>query len=114
MSIKERITAVYVLQRFVRMSRVLLPMYLDLNGKKNLSISEEQKIQGIRSVYDNFEANPQASKFLINSDILDKIQNVYRFIITKKGQSPKSFHEYNEFIKESDRLITQWDKQLMN
>ncbi|MBD3637425.1 MAG: hypothetical protein HUJ25_08740 [Crocinitomicaceae bacterium] len=96
------------------MSRVLLPLYLDLSSKKSLSISEEQKLQGIRSVYDNFQANPQASKYLINSNILSLIQNVYGYIISNKGQNPQSYHEYNEFIKESDRLITLWDRQLMN
>ena len=114
MSIKERINAVHVLQRFVRMSRVLLPLYMDLSSKKSLSLSEERKMQGIRSVYDNFEANPEASKYLINSDILAMIQNVYGFVIAKTTQNPQSFHQFNEFIRESDRLIDQWDKQLMN
>ena len=114
MNIRERITAVYVLQRFVRMSRVLLPLYMDLSNKKSLSLSEEMKLQGIKQVYDNFQANPQASNYLINSNILGLIQNVYQFVIQNKGQNPESFYEYNEFIKESDRLIEVWDRQLMN
>lgn len=114
MSIKERIIAVYVLQRFVRMSRVLLPLFLDLNSKKQLSISEEHKLKGIKQVYDNFNANPEASELLINSNILKLIQNVYSYVMSKRGQNPMSFYEYNEFIKESDRLITTWDRQLMN
>lgn len=114
MSIRERIKAVYVLQRFVRMSRVLLPLYLDLKSKRSLSLSEESKIQGIRQVYDNFHANPETSKFLINSDILDLIQSVYSWVMSEKGHNPQSFHEYNQFIRESDRLISEWDHQLMN
>lgn len=114
MSIKERINAVHILQRFVRMSRVLLPLYLDLSTKKELSLSEEHKLKGIRSVYDNFSANPQASNLLINSDILSMIQKVYGFVVQQKGQNPQSFHEYNRFIQESDRLIETWDRQLMN
>lgn len=114
MNLRERITAVHVLQRFVRMSRVLLPLYMDLSNKRSLSDSEEQKLQGIRQVYDNFQANPKASNYLINSNILGLIQNVYRYVLKNKGQNPQSYHEYNEFIKESDRLIDTWDKQLMN
>jgi hypothetical protein len=114
MSIRERINAVYVLQRFVRMSRVLLPLYLDLINKKSLSLSEEHKLVGIRSVYDNFQADPKASQFLINSNILSLIKGVYGGVISKTDQNPKSFHQYNQFIKESDRLIEDWDKQLMN
>ncbi|MCB9223969.1 MAG: hypothetical protein H6582_07345 [Crocinitomicaceae bacterium] len=102
------------MQRFVRMSRVLLPTFLDLSSKKDLSISEEIKMQGIRKVYDNFNANPVASSYLIDSNILGLIQNVYRRVVSQKGQNPESFHEYNEFIRESDRLIAIWDKQLMN
>lgn len=114
MSIRERVTAVYVLQRFVRMSRVLLPMYLDLSSKRSLSMSDELRLKGIRQVYDNFQANPEASNYLINSDILGLIQGVYRFVIQHKGQTPESYYQYNAFIKESDRLIEEWDKQLMN
>lgn len=114
MSIRERINAVYVLQRFVRMSRVLLPTFLDLKNRKNLSLSEEMKLQGIQQVYDNFNANPAASSFLINSDILRLIQSVYRSGRAEQGQTPQSFHDYNEFLKESDRLIAIWDRQLMN
>ena len=114
MSIRERINAVYVLQRFVRMSRVLLPMYLDLSNRKSLSLSDEERMAGIRKVYDNFQANPKASNYLIDSDILGMIQKVYRYVIQNNGQTPQSFHEYNEFLKESDRLINTWDKQLMN
>jgi hypothetical protein len=114
MGIRERINAVYVLQRFVRMSRVLLPTYIDLQSKKNLSLSDEYKLKGIQSVYDNFSANPAASKYLIDSNILSLIQKVYGWVVSQKGQTPSSFHEYNEFIKESDRLINIWDQQLLN
>ncbi|UKN02058.1 hypothetical protein K6119_00830 [Paracrocinitomix mangrovi] len=114
MSIRERITAVFVLQRFVRLSRVLLPMYMDLSSKKSLSLSEENKLAGIKQVYDNFQANPQASNYLINSNILSLIQKVYEYLVLQKPQNPESFHNYNEFIKESDRLIELWDRQLLN
>ena len=114
MKIRERIAAVYVLQRFVRMSRVLLPLYLDLVNKKKLTADEKEKVRGIKSIYENFEANPSASKHLINSDILNMIQSVYNWVISKKSDDPESFHKYNEFIKESDRLIDTWDRQILN
>lgn len=102
------------MQRFVRMSRVLLPLYIDLINKRKLSSSEKEKMRGIKNIYENFEANPSASVHLINSDILKLIQSVYDWVVSKKGQDPESFHTYNEFIKESDRLIATWDHQLLN
>ena len=114
MTLNERITAVHIMQRFVRMSRVLLPIYSGLVNKKDLTISEKRKMKKISTVYESFKANPEASTYLINSDILRLIQNVYYWLVSNKGESPKSFYEYNEFIRESDRLIEVWNKQQMN
>ena len=114
MTFGERVAAVHIMQRFVRMSRVLLPAYSSLVSKKNLTTSEMRKMSRIKAVYENFRANPDASKFLINSDILQLIQNVYFTLVSERGQSPETFYEYDEFIRESDRLIETWDKQLMN
>lgn len=114
MSMKDRIIAVYILQRFVRMSRVLLPIYLDLMSKRTLSVVEKRRLKGIKEVYDNFNANPAASKLLINSDILRLIQEVYSWSSKNEGVSAKSLFEYDSFISESDRLIGTWNKQLLN
>lgn len=114
MTFGERVAAVHLMQRFVRMSRVLLPLYSSLIYKNNLTRSEKRKMDKIRAVYDNFHANPEASKYLIDSDILRLIQSVYFTLVSKEGESPESFYAYNEFIRESDRLISAWDKQLMN
>lgn len=114
MTFGERVSAVHLMQRFVRMSRVLIPLFSSLVYKDNLSISEKRKLDRIKLVYDNFHANPEASKHLIGSDILRLIQSVYFTLVSKKGESPESFYEYNEFIKESDRLIANWDRQQMN
>ncbi|MBK9192100.1 MAG: hypothetical protein IPM77_11635 [Crocinitomicaceae bacterium] len=114
MTFSERVSAVQLMQRFVRMSRVLIPLFSNLVNKNNLSSSEQQKLDRIKTVYDNFHANPEASKHLINSDILRLIQKVYYTLVSRKGETPESFHEYDEFIRESDRLISNWDRQLMN
>lgn len=114
MTFGERVAAVHIMQRFVRMSRILLPAYSSLVNKKNLSRSERRKLGKIKAVYENFRANPEASKYLINSDILQLIQNVYFTLVSDQGQSPETFYEYDEFIRESDRLIATWDKQMLN
>jgi len=114
MTFGERVAAIHIMQRFVRMSRVLLPMYSGLVYKNNLTRSEKRKMHRIQSVYESFKANPEASQYLIDSDILSLIQRVYGTLVSKEGESPESFYAYNEFIKESDRLIATWDKHLMN
>lgn len=114
MTFSERIAAVHVMQRFVRMSRILLPAFSSLVHKNNLTGSERRKLDRIQEVYENFRANPEASTLLINSNILLLIQKVYASLVSKNGESPESFYFYNEFIKESDRLIADWDRQLMN
>lgn len=114
MRIKDHINAVYLLQRFVRMSRVLLPIFIELKSKSRLSKSEKKRIAGIEDVYENFNADPKTSKLLINSNILELIQKTYFQSIKNCGFQPESLFEYDQFIKESDRLIGVWDRQMMN
>ena len=114
MRIKDHINAVYLLQRFVRMSRVLLPAFVELKSKNNLSDFEEKRIASIKEVYENFKADPKTSKLLINSNILELIQVTYFRTIRNQGFEPQGLFEYDQFIKESDRLISVWDRQMMN
>jgi hypothetical protein len=114
MTIQERIGAVHIMQRFVRMSRVLLPIYSSLLNKMDLTDHERSKMKKIDGVYKGFSGNPEASIYLIDSDILRMITNVYNHLSSGKHDTPESFHEYNEFIRESDRLIKLWNNQMMN
>ncbi len=114
MGISEKINAIYVLQRFVRMSRILIPTYIELNRKMELSENDNYRIERIKSVYDNFRADPVASQYLINSNILGLIQRVYSSMKSEENDTPEGYHNYELFIKESDRLIKQWDRHLLN
>ena len=114
MTLTERIKAVHILQRFVRLSRTLLPLYSDLMTKKHLTKKDKSKLRKIKTVYDSFHADPEASRFLINSDILALIQRVYRLVNQGQQLSPQNLYEYDLFIRESDRLIDTWNHQQMN
>lgn len=114
MRISERIIAVYLMQRFVRMSRILLPAFIELKSKKNPTKFEEGRIKGIEEVYQNFNADPNASKILINSNILELIQKIYFRIMKDEGFDSKGLFQYDQFIEECDRLIVTWDRQLLN
>jgi len=106
--------AVHVLQRFVMMSRTLLPKLTELMAKENRSEAEEQKLERIRDVYESFEAKPEVSLLLVNSNIFQLIKEVYKTCVRSEGHSPQTFHTYDAFIRESDRLINDWNKQILN
>lgn len=114
MTINDRIKAVHVIQRFVFMSRSLLPSFSELMSKENLSISEKRKAKRIKNVYDSFKPNPEMSVKMVNSNIFQLIMEVYRNTVQEKGETPESFHKYDEFLKESDRLLEAWNRQKMN
>lgn len=114
MTITERTRAVHVLQRFVMMSRTLLPSFSELMAKENLTKAEVRKVTRIREVYDSFQANPQISIELVNSNIFHLISEVYKIGLLNKGQTPQTFYIYNAFLQEADRLIAIWNKQKLN
>ena len=91
-----------------------MPLYSELIVKKDRSIGEDTKIAKIKNVYDNFNADPKASIYLVNSEILAMIQNVYTQISDSNTISAKNLYEYDVFITESDRLINTWNHQQMN
>lgn len=114
MNFDERLRAVQVIQRFVRMSRALLPMFHDLTSKDQLDGSEEEKLEQIQYVYDNFHADPEISVQLINSNIVGLIQDTYNWLNGHRGESVMACQEYSEFIEESDRLINNWERARLN
>lgn len=114
MTVNDRIGAVHILQRFVMMSRTLLPKLMDLMSKDKLSADEAKRMQQIKDVYDTFNANPQMSVVLINSGIFQLIKEVYNLCKQQSLQKPEDSPIYNAFLKESDRLIEMWNKQVLN
>ena len=91
-----------------------MPLYSDLISKKKLTNKEVNRVGKIRDIYDNFHADPEASRYLINSDILARIKLVYQIIDKGQRLTPENLYEYDKFIRESDRLIDTWNHQMMN
>ena len=81
---------------------------------KYFDVEIENGVNKIKGVYDNFNADPKASHYLVNSNILDMIQKVYLQIGECTAISAKNLYEYDQFIQESDRLIDTWNHQQMN
>lgn len=114
MEFNERISAVYFLQRFVRMSQALLPTFHELVVKKNPMEEEEEELASIMEIYDEFNIDPQISIVLVNSPIVQLIIDVYNGLKRRMGATPEDQYTYDTFCRESDRLILAWEKQLMN
>jgi hypothetical protein len=112
MSIYTNIQAVFTLQKFVRTSRLLLPLYIELIEKETLNEDDLRKKKRIEAIYENFRVNPDLSIVLINSKIIDYIKSL--FIYSKSHQQIKNTDYYHTFIEESDVLIQKWNKHLMN
>jgi hypothetical protein len=112
MSVRERIQAVFILQKFVRLSRFLLPAYVDLVLKKTLTQKDESRLARINKVYGSFRASSEMSVLLINSNILELIKSLHSQSMMESDI--KSSKTYQAFISESDGLIKTWNQQLMN
>ena len=114
MTVRERVSATHILERFVRMSRMLLPSYYTLMNKEDLTEKDLRKINRITGVYESFSASPEASQILVNSDIIELIQILYRRLKYDGVTDPQSHEALENFIHESDRLIKNWNYQVKN
>ena len=114
MTLRERVSATHILERFVRMSRLLLPSYYTLMNQDELSEKDLRKIERINKVYDAFSASPEASEILVNSNIIELIQNLYSSLKYAGPSNPESHQALESFIHESDRLIRNWNYVVKN
>ena len=114
MTLRERVSATHILERFVRMSRLLLPSYYSLINQEELSEKDLRKIERSNSVYDTFRASPEASEILVNSNIIELIQNLYSELKYSGPSNPASHDALEQFIHESDRLIRNWNYVVKN
>jgi hypothetical protein len=109
---RNKIKAVFILQKFVRMSRQLLPVYVELTTKNSLTENEQRKFKKIDDVYSKFEASSEVGERLINSPIIGIIKAIIKD--SKNYNYIQLFNDYQSFIIESDLLISRWNKQILN
>ncbi len=114
MTLDERNRAIFLVQRFVRMSRQLLPAFAELITKKKLNTDDESSVRHIEDVYDQFSADPDITRNLINSNIVALIQQSYQWLKSHRGHSPFECDDYCEFLEESDRLMYEWEVAGLN
>lgn len=113
-SIQQINDGLIVMKHFFKLNQKLLPIYFDLHLRKDQNIQNQRDIAKINAVYDTYNFDVNSSKILLNSDILDYIQNAY-FVIQNQGTSVQEKQDaLNLFLNEYKCLKENWCKIAMN
>ena len=100
-----------VLRHFVNLSAQLLPFLEQLERKKDLSIEEATHKIKIKTVFENYNFDTNTSELLINSNVLELIQNSFKKIVKfNSGDNSRSHKRtLRKFLFEHQRLIQSWN-----
>lgn len=102
--------AVFVLKHFVNLSARLLPFLDELSRKENPSLSDLNDRDKIIAVYRSYSFDAQASKVLINSTVLEKIQRAFYAIIQPSDKNLQADRYLSDFLEEHERLRETWKR----
>lgn len=100
--------AVYILRHFIDLSAQLLPFLIELQYTKKPTETDLEDKERIVDVYKNYSFDKETSKLLMNSSILETIQNSFNFIIDSSNTKDKSKKQLLEFKREHRRLKKSW------
>lgn len=98
--------AVSLIKHFVDLSSKLLPYLAEINEKDQLDINDISNREKIIDVFSSYRFDTNSSKVLMNSDILELIQQAYLNI--KAANKLSSRKALNSFWLEHDRLMKDW------
>ena len=100
-----------VLRHFVDLSAQLLPFLEQLERKKELSIEEASYKLKIKTVFENYNFDTKTSQLLINSNVLELIQNTFHKIVTSASVENSRAHKrtLRKFLFEHQRLSQSWN-----
>lgn len=108
-SIQQINDGLIVMRHFFELNCKLLPLYFDLNIKRQKSIEDERDISKINHVFDSYNFDVNASRILLNSDILDFIQQAYFVIQSDETSISEKQQALNLFLYEHKKLKNDWD-----
>lgn len=100
-----------VLRHFVDLSAQLLPFLEQLERKKELSIEEASYKMKIKTVFENYNFDTKTSQMLINSNVLELIQNSFNKIVNSAEVENNRSHKrtLRKFLFEHQRLVQSWN-----
>lgn len=108
-SIQQVNDALIVLRHFVELNHRLLPMLYSLYEKAQPSEKDLTDIHKIRTVFDSYQFDVNASMVLMNSPILDLIRKSYSSI-TKNSKLLEARTNLKDFECEFSRLKMNWEQ----
>lgn len=98
-----------VMKHFFELNQKLLPIYFELNLLKNKSVDNWQDIYKINSVFDSYNFDVNASRVLLNSEILDYIQHAYFTIQNQDKTLVEKKQALYLFLEEYNKLKKNWE-----
>ncbi len=102
--------AVIVLRHFIDLSATLLPFLDELQQKSKPSSIDLQDKERIIDVYKSYSFDNVTSKLLMNSNILDLINQTFVQLVEEKElDHPNSKKLLSEFKEEHERLKKNWE-----
>lgn len=107
--------ATIVMRHFIDLSAKLLPFFHELTQKKVLSPQEEADRNKIKEVYRSYGFDTTTSLILMESDILETIQDTFSAI--EKSSSDTSIDSsqlLTIFEQKHQQLVNEWIKTDMN
>lgn len=109
-SIQQINEATIVLRHFVELSAKLLPFFNELSKQRKLSLQNLEDRQKIIEVFNNYMFDTNTSRILMDSDILETIQNTFKVIEERKpGIKSKAETYLNVFKQKHQELILHWN-----
>lgn len=109
-SIQQINDGLIVMKHFFDLNHKLLPIYFELNIKKNKTVYDKNDIAKINMVFDNYNFDVTASRILMDSDILDYIQHAYFVIQSDLTGLHEKQDALNLFLNEYKKLKTIWKR----
>lgn len=102
--------ATVVLRHFIELSAKLLPFFNDLSKKESLLPREAEDRKHIIEVFHGYKFDTSTSLILMNSKILDTIQQTFHLIEQRvPGEVSQADEAVTHFLMEHDELVRDWN-----
>jgi hypothetical protein len=107
--------ATVVMRHFIELSSKLLPFFNDLSKTKKLSEQEAADRNKIIEVFQNYKFDTNTSVILMESDILEIIQDTFREIeLRMPGKHSDADAYLRLFQKKHNELLMDWNQTEAN
>lgn len=107
--------ATVVLRHFVELSAKLLPFFNELSKRRKLSKQDIEDRTKIIEVFNNYNFDTNTSVILMNSDILEIIQDTFKTIEKRiPGERSDADAYLRLFRKKHEELVLDWNSTESN